>query len=237
MKEFDAKLIDVIQRTHDIKSFRFKVADDVVFQSGQYFFVTLNVDDKLTTKAFSFSNSPTEKGYIEFTKRITQSPFSKVLNKIDNGVQVHIRLPFGGFVLAPEQKKVAFLSGGIGITPIRSICKYATDTKLDTDIVLLYGNSTEEEIAFREDFDRMQVENTNLRIIYTLTSTEIKEECWSGRCGLIDKDMLCEEIPDWQERVFFICGPPGMVKGLICVLKDALNIPDERIKLEKFAGY
>ena len=237
MKEFDTNLIDVIQCTHDIKSFRFEVAGDVVFQPGQYFFVTLNVAGELVTKPFSFSNSPTEKGYIEFTKRITQSPFSKALDQLTTGTQVHLRLPFGGFTLAPEQKKIAFLSGGIGITPIRSICKYATDKKLDTDIVLLYGNNTEEEIAFRGDFDRMQVENTNMRIVYTLTSTDIKEECWSGRCGLIDKDMLCEEIPDWQERVFFICGPPGMVKGLICVLKDALNIPDERIKLEKFAGY
>jgi len=46
-----------------------------------------------------------------------------------------------------------------------------------------------------------------------------------------------EEIPDFIERVFYICGPPKMVESLINILKNRLGIQDERIKRENFVGY
>ena len=81
----------------------------------------------------------------------------------------------------------AFLSGGIGITPILSMCKFATDKGLATDMVLLYGNNKQEDIIFRDDFDQMQKENQHLRVVYTLTSADIDKAKWAGRTGYIDE--------------------------------------------------
>ncbi|MBN1354231.1 MAG: FAD-dependent oxidoreductase [Candidatus Omnitrophica bacterium] len=236
MENFETQLIDVINRTNDVKSFRFK-AGTVDFKPGQFFFVTINVEGTERTKHFSFSNSPTEKGYLEFTKRITASPFSAALAQLKPGDRVRLKMPFGSFTFGGEYDKIALLSGGIGITPLRSICKFATDKTLDTDIVLLYGNDTEGDIIFRNDFDDMQKKNKKLRAVYTLTSGKTVNGKWEGRRGYINDIMIKEEIPDFAERVFYICGPPLMVSSLTAVLNSDLGIKADRIRLERFTGY
>ena len=37
IKEFETKVIDIIQRTHDIKSFGFAIPEKIHFKPGQYF--------------------------------------------------------------------------------------------------------------------------------------------------------------------------------------------------------
>lgn len=236
MAELDTEVIDIIRRTHDVKSFRFKIDEDVNFKPGQFFLVTIKVKKEARSKHFSFSNSPTEKGYVEFTKRITESPFSKALDKLKIGDKAHLKMPYGSFTFEGEYSKIAFLSGGIGITPIRSMCKYATDMKLSANIVLFYGSNTQEDIIFKDDLDQMQSLNKNMKIVYTLISSGIDKR-WQGRIGYIDDKMVKEEIPDFRERIFYICGPPKMVKRLTTILGEGLNIQKNMIRLENFSGY
>jgi len=239
VKEFETNVIDVIQRTDNVKSFRFSIPRhiNIDFKPGQFFVVTIKIKGKEAAKHFSFSISPTEKGYVEFTKRITGSEFSWALNQLKKGDWARLKMPFGFFTFEGEHEKIALLSGGIGITCIRSICKFATDKKLPTDIVLLYSNKAENDIVFREDFARMQAENKNLKVIYTLTSSDADKSTWSGRIGRIDSKTVKEEIPDFKDRFFYICGPPKMVEALKSVLSDELKLEKEKIKFEHFTGY
>lgn len=237
MIKLETEVLDIIQRTHNVKSFRFRIKEDVDFKPGQFFFVTLKIDGTERTKHFSFSNSPTEEGYIEFTKRITDSEFSQALERLKARDWARLKMPYGSFTFGGEYKKITFLSGGIGITPIRSICKFATDSMLPTDMVLLYGNNREEDIIFRKDLDDMQAVNKNLRIVYTLTSSDIDRKIWKGRTGYIDDTMIKEEIPDYTERIFYICGPPKMVESLINILRNKLGVQENRIRIENFSGY
>ena len=237
MIEFETEVLEVIPRARNVKSFRFKSNEDVNFKPGQFFFVTIRNNGKDLTKHFSFSNSPTEKEYIEFTKKLTGSDYSEALDKLKPGDWAILKLPNGAFTFEGEHKKIALLTGGIGITPFRSICQFVTDKNLTTDIVLLYGNNTEEDIIFREDFDRMAKKYNNLRVVYTLASPDIDRSTWKGRTGLISSKMIKEEIPDFGERVFYYCGPPKMVEYLGRILKDELSIPDSRLIKENFPGY
>ena len=237
MVDFDTSVIDIIDRAPGVKSFRFKKTKEADFKPGQFFMVTIEVEGEKRPKHFSFSNSPTEGEFLEFTKRITYSPFSRALDSLKVGDWAHLKMPYGSFTFTGEHKKVAFLSGGIGITPLRSMCRYATDTKIASDIVLFYGNKTEDGIIFRDDLDKMAQDNKHLRIVYTLTARDLDETRWKGRRGHIDEAMIREEMPDYKDRVFYICGPPGMVKGLTDLLKNSLGIKKENIVLENFTGY
>lgn len=236
VKEFETNVIDIIQRTHDIKSFRLAIPGEIHFKPGQYFVLTIKINGKKATKHFSFSISPTEKRYVEFTKRITDSEFSQALDRLKVGDWVRLKLPYGFFTFEGEYDKIAFLVGGIGITAVRSICKYACDKKLPTDIVLIYGNKTEKDIAFHEDFLQMEKENKKLRVVYTLDNP-IDKTTWKGRAGFINSNMIREEIPDYTERVFYTCGPPKMVDYLKDLLKEELKLDKEKIKWEHFPGY
>jgi ferredoxin-NADP reductase len=236
MWQFESELSEIIQRTPDIKSFRFPVkAKGVRYRSGQFFFITIKVHGKEAIHHFSFSSSPTDKGYIEFTKRITSSDFSQALDVMQPGTWAHLRGPEGNFTLPQKQRHLAFLSGGIGITPLRSMLRYIAAKRLPYDVALLYGNNSFEDIAFRQELDDLAASHPNLRVEYMLSGSNLPPD-WKGKPGFINRDLVGELILDSKERLFYISGPPRMVITLEAEL-DALGIPSAQIKRDSFTGY
>jgi glycine betaine catabolism B len=229
MTEYYATLIKTIEVVPGVKSFRFARAPDFSFSAGQY--AMMNISDD-SFRFFSISNSPTEPDYLEFTMRMSGSDYKNALNSLKPGDKVKIKGPFGQFTYRPEYKKNVFLSGGIGITPIRSIMKYVCDEKIATDMILLYGNRNEEGIAFKKDLDDIAVEN-KIKVVHVLSEAG---PSWTGYRGYITKEIIAKEVPDYTERTFYICGPPGMVSSLTKTL-DELKIDKTKIILENFAGY
>ncbi len=234
---FETELAEVIQRTPSIKSFRFQIrAKGFRYRPGQFFFITIMVNGQEADHHFSFSSSPTEKGYMEFTKRITGSAFSQTLAKIQPGAWARIRGPLGSFVLPQKPQKLSFLSGGIGITPLRNMMRYATDKRLPYDIVLLYGNPTVEEIAFREELEAMQgLDTPGIRIEHILSGPGLPAN-WRGRTGFVNSQVVAEVMPDYMERLHYISGPPKMVTSLKEQL-ESLGVPNRQMKLDSFTGY
>ena len=80
--KFETRLKEVISRTHNVKSFRFPRPTKLKYLPGQFFFITIKNKEEELTKHFSFSSSPSEKGYIEFTKKLSESEFSDTLKKL-----------------------------------------------------------------------------------------------------------------------------------------------------------
>lgn len=228
-----ARVIKVIPRTYNVKSIRVAVDGQIVYKPGQFLKVTLN-NDKNLERYLSISSSPTEEGYLEFTKKITASDFSVALSDLKPGDLVSVEYPYGTFTLERAEGKIAFISGGIGITPIRSMCKFAVDKKLDLDIVLLYANNSVKDIAFREDFEKMRGESDRLRAVHVLCEKDMEFACVVGR---INPDLIKKEIPDYIERSFFLCGPPSMVEAMKGILVKELSLPSGKIITENFQGY
>jgi len=231
--ESESKIKEIIQRTYNVKSFRVGIDDGIDFKAGQFLQVSLKTEPELK-RYLSISSSPSEKGYLEFTKKITESDFSKTLNSLNVGDHVKIKYPFGNFTLDEAAKKIAFISGGIGITPIRSICKFTVDKNTGTDIVLIYANRTIGDIAFREDLTQMQKQYSKLKVIHVLS--EASNELIS-RVGRVNNLLIREDIPDFLERKFYLCGPPAMVEAMKKILSEELILPKESIITENFSGY
>ena len=237
MKQFRARVIAVIPRTHNVTSFRLVAEEAPNFQAGQFLQVTLTVNGAEQSKYFSFSSAPTEKGYFEFTKKMTGSDFSKALGQLKLGDTLALKMPLGSFVLDEAVPKQAFLSGGIGITPIRSMLKDASDRCLPGDRVLFYSNRSPEDIVFREELEAMAKDRKDLRVVLSLDTAEVCPPGWKGKCGFISAAMIKKELPDYAERIFYVCGPPVMVTHLVSMLEMQLQVKPEYIKKENFAGY
>jgi glycine betaine catabolism B len=234
--EFDTKFIQVVQRTPSVKTFRLDTrGQQVDYKSGQFFFITIKINGKEANHHFTISSSPTEKGYIEFTKRITPHEFSQALNVLQPGEWAHVRGPSGYFTLPDKPQKLGFLSGGIGITPMRSMLRYVADNKLGWDIVLLYGNSSYEEIVFRDELEQIRAASPGIRVENILSGPDFPQD-WKGKRGMINKDLITQLVSDYKERIFYISGPPKMVILLEEQL-SALNVPREQIKRDSFTGY
>ncbi len=238
IQEFEARLLNIIPRgncvqCHETCSFRFENPLNINFEPGQYFFVTIKNKDIKYRHHFSFSNSPTEKSYLEFTTKLRDSDFKNALRRLKKGDKVVIKGPIGDFTLDKNIDKIGMITGGIGVTPLRSICKYCTDTQLRNDIILLYGNHREEDIAFRDDFSEMQNLNSNLKIVHALSEPS---ESWNGYKGRINLELIKKEIQDYLKRFFYLSGPPGMVKAMDELLLK-LKVPKKQIKKELFPRY
>ncbi len=232
-KEIDLKVKEIIQRTYNVISVRLKSGCDLDYQAGQFLQVTLSGDPSLK-RYLSISSSPTEKGYIEFTKKITQSSFSRALQNLKSGDSVRVQYPMGKFILDDPAAKIAFLSGGIGITPIRSIAKFVIDRELGTDMVLLYANRSIKDIVFREDFEAMQRRSKSFKVMHVLCESAPGFKC---TVGLINGAVIKNEIPDFLQRKFFLCGPPQMVEAMKNILSGELGLAGENIVTENFSGY
>ena len=48
---------------------------------------------------------------------------------------------------------LVFLSGGIGVTPFRSMLKYATDSQLPVKITVFDSNRNQDNILYKDEFD------------------------------------------------------------------------------------
>ena len=231
--EFEEKIEDIIVRTHNVKSFRFARPHRFSYKPGQFAFVTVEVAGQKIRKPLTLSSSPTELDHIEFTKKLTGHPFSDGLEALKIGDAVRLDAPYGNFALDGRFSRVAMLAGGIGITPMRSMCKYCTDRNRDAVVALLYANNAEMDVVFRWELEEMVKQNRNLKVVFTLSEAGPD---WKGHTGRIDVDMIREEVPDFLTAIFYVCGPPAMVDVMRTVLRD-LGTSMDSIKTEDLIGY
>lgn len=239
-------LIEKRQETPTIYSFIFKAQEPFQFIAGQLLQIYVpheNPDSRGIRRAFSIASSPTE-DFIMIATRIIEngSSFKKALMSLPPKTTIEAEGPYGIFNL-PENDSThcIFITGGVGITPVRGLLKYATDKRLPTPITLLYSNVTPEEIVYRELLDELESQNANLDIVYTITQPQDSKTAWSsqtqwsGKVGRIDKELIQEKIKDQNTR-FYVSGPIALVENFYNLLKK-LGIGDDSIKRENFPGY
>ena len=231
--KFETKILEIIPRTADVASYRLPRPSELNYKPGQFFFVALKQGDKELNKHFSFSSSPTDTGFIEFTKRFTDHEYSMALKAAKVGDWARIDAPYGAFTFEGEFPKIALLAGGIGVTPFMSICKNATDKQLQSEITLFLGCRTPNDIPFRQELESMQQANKNLKLHFVVNQPTPD---WKGATGIITADMIQKELPDYKDNIFYCCGPPGMVTAMEKMI-DSIGLPKTQLKLEYFTGY
>jgi len=236
MKEVRAKLQEKVSRTESVVSFRFLLPEEIDFLPGQFLQVIFdenNRSNKELNKYLSLSCSP-GKDYIEVTKRISDSHFCQRLAALKKGDTVALKLPLGSCVYRDEYKNIAFLIGGIGITPVISILEYIVERKLDTEVNLFYSNRSEDDIAFKEELGRWQAQNQKIKVHYTVTECQPKGAgCVFGR---IDKLLINQQACDLNQGTVYIFGPPKMVEAMYNLTLE-LSCNKENVMTEKFVGY
>ncbi|MCM8805719.1 MAG: FAD-dependent oxidoreductase [Candidatus Omnitrophica bacterium] len=217
------RVIDVIKRSSDVKSIRVEKNENLNFIPGQFFKFTI----KNQSRYLSASSSPL-RNFIEFTKRLTSSEFSKNFDVLEKNDSVILEGPYGKFSLQHDDKKILFIAGGIGITPVFSILEHSFITKDTRNMILLYGNKTG-NIPFKKELIEFE-KGINLKILFF--TEEFEPECYHG---CIDVNSIRNLVPDFNERTTFISGPPAMVENIKNQIQDAKL--DVKIRTEKLIGY
>ncbi len=229
--------LERIERTAaDTYDFVFRAPRRFAFQAGQYLEWTMDVDrpdSRGNRRYFTLASAPSEAKVrlgVKFYRG--SSAFKRSLANMAPGDTIHAAQLAGSFTLpADREAKLAFLAGGIGITPFRSMLQHLLDRQEPRPITVLYGNETEDDIAYRDVLDAAH-EELGIRTIYVVAR--------GGRRGqypgIIDARLVRQAVPDFAERTFYISGPQGMVRSLRKMLL-VMGVRRSRIKVDFFPGF
>ncbi len=126
--------------------FRFDKPQGFTYKAGQFADDTLinpeETDAEGNVRGFSLASALYE-DHVMFTTRMRDIAFKRNMHKLDIGTEVNFDAPYGSFTLQNNTKIPAvFLSGCIGITPVRSIILQGTHDKTEYKIFLFYANKT-----------------------------------------------------------------------------------------------
>ena len=224
--------------TNEIMAFYWEKPADFKYIAGQNGNFTLinpsETDEKGNIRTFSFVGTPYEKNLIIAT-RMRNTAFKRNLKSMPIGTKIKLDGPYGDFKLHKNYLKPAvFLIGGIGITPVLSIIATAIHDKQPHIITLLFSNKTPEDAPFIQKLDKLANENSNFTFIPVYTKTFDSKE--GSEQGHIDANMLNKYIPNIAEPIYYLSGPPEMVKSIRQLLID-IGADEDNLRAEEFSGY
>ncbi len=184
---------------------------------------------------FSFASAPQHQDFFMITTRMRDSKYKKTLKTLPLGTKLRCLGPNGNLVLHEDSSKPAvFLSGGIGITPFRSLIESSILGNLPHSIHVFYSNRTIEVAAFHDEFERWATQHPQFH--YHPTLTQALPADWKYRSGKIDATMIRQQFGALNDAVFYVAGPEGMVSAMRSLLIDA-GVSRDAIRLESFSGY
>jgi ferredoxin-NADP reductase len=236
MERSVAKVVEKIRRTPGAISVRMERSAAFSYQAGQWAEWMLPGG---LVRTLTISSSPTE-SFLEFTKRLSSSDFSSALGVLAPGDLVGVRGPGGTFGFPSRSEgpepvegpvKAAFLTGGIGITPFRSILRFQADTGRHPDRIFLFFNRNIDEIPFGPELEEIARRDPTFELVHVL---EEPPPGWAGWTGRIRREILEKEIPDLARRLVFVCGPPPMIAAADALLAE-MGVPPARVRKELFA--
>lgn len=228
----------IIDTGKNAKVIRLSAAEGYLppFEAGQYINLFTEIDGVRTSRPYSISSSPRQRGYYEITVARSACGFVSdyLLDEVKVGDAFTANGPAGVFRYQPvfHSKKSLFLAGGSGITPFLSMTREVLEAHLDRDIVLLYGCRNEQAALYHEELGAYAAAYPNFR--YHLVISD-NVSGWTGETGFLDGAHITQLVPDYTERTCYICGP--QVMNEFCQRElEALGVPEKRIRRELFGA-
>ncbi len=211
-----AKIMSVMQVTHDVKSFRLEKPPGYSFQPGQA--TELSVNRKGWTeekRPFTFT-SLAEDPFLEFTiKRYPDHHgVTDQLHTLSSGDELILRDVWGAI---GYKGPGYFIAGGAGITPFLAILRRLSKDRKTGDNILFFSNKTSADIIDEEELKAMLKGNAEFIL------TRERRLGYTG--GNIDEAFLKQRVKDFSKN-FYICGPDPMIEAISAILRGLGASPD-----------
>lgn len=221
------------QESSNITSFYLKPADGMnvpTYQPGQYISVRLTIpgEQYLHNRQYSLSQAAKQDEFRISVKRDADNdPNGRVSvyfhDEVEVGDTIEVSAPAGEFVLDTEKTTpVAFISGGVGITPMMSMFETVATLTPDRPTVFLHAARNESLHAFDKDIQKYigAMDNAAYKTLYSDQPN-----------GYITHAIL-EEYVDITGEVY-VCGPVPFMEQMIREL-HSLGMKDDQIHYEFF---
>jgi glycine betaine catabolism B len=244
--DLKVRCAEIIDETHDVKTFRFVADPSLLFnyKPGQFITLDLEINGEEVLRSYSISSTPSRPHSLEITvKRVPATsedfPAGLVSNWLhDNlkvGSEIKLSGPTGKFTCFqyPSQK-LLFISAGSGITPMMAMSRWLCDTMANCDVVFLHSARTPADIIYQQELMMMSARHKKFHPLVTVTQNNSGQN-WLGLTGRVTASMLQLIVPDFLERVAFVCGPEAF---MTCTkqLLASLHFPIDNYHEESFGS-
>ncbi|RST58003.1 NO-inducible flavohemoprotein [Siminovitchia terrae] len=237
----ELEVVDKVKESDVITSFYFKAKDGQplpVYEPGQYITVKVNIPGEkyALNRQYSLSCAPGNKYYRISVKRETDfQPNGKVSNYLHDhlnvGDTIEVSAPAGDFTLnMDETAPVAFISGGVGLTPLMSMLEALVKNDSDRKVTFIHSARHEGVHAFNKEACELagKLQHGSCHYGYQDPVNKDGEHDFSG---YITKEFLADKIS--KDTICYVCGPVSFLKNVIRMLSD-LGVPEENIRYEFF---
>ena len=147
------------------------------------------------------------------------------LANLKPGTRIIAEGPYGAFTPSLTGRRVLFIAGGVGITPIRAMFA-ALPKRMSGGITLLYRASHPRDVVFSRELNAI-ANDRNAALHYLIGSR--------AELGYdpLDAENLQRTVPGLHRYEAYVCGPTGMTQAAVDALVEA-GIPRRRIHHESF---
>jgi ferredoxin-NADP reductase len=180
------------------------------FLPGQFLHLALDAyspgDFWPDSRSFSIASAPAERQLLRITYSVKGQFTSRMEAELHEGSQVWIKMPYGDFLINAE-KDVCLLAGGTGVTAFTAFLA-GLPAEHTHHITLFYGARHPDLLIYRPLVESAAANCPNLHP-YFLSEEGEAPGCISGRINL---DQIWQALPDPQAVVYYLSGPPLMLK-------------------------
>jgi ferredoxin-NADP reductase len=238
MPIYQVKLLGREEVAADTMAFWVEKPTGFSYKPGQFADFTLadppETDAEGNIRGFSLASAPYEE-HLMFATRMRDTAFKRILKKLPAGAELTLDAPYGSFTLHHNESVPAvFLTGGIGVTPVRSIVLQAAHDHSGSRITLFDCNRRREEAVFLEELTEAQNQNPNYKFVGVMTRADKSQ--WPGETGHLTADMLRKYVSDLSRPIYYVAGPREMVGAMRAILTEC-NVDGDNIRTEEFSGY
>ena len=213
------------------------------FLAGMYATVEMQIGETRTSRPYSISSAPYQARQedhpsLAITVRNGKPGEGFAANWLyENtrpGDKFRIHVPYGFFYYEPlrDSKNIVALAGGSGITPFYSMAQEIADGKQDTNLTILYGSVSHDDIILEKELKKICNRCFKVRFINVI-SGEGAELQDGDEKGFISAEIIRKYMG--EDPTFFVCGPLAMYNFVAEELKR-LGVPQRRIRMETFGA-
>lgn len=226
---------EVKQITHDVVQIVASPQKNAFINPRPGQFLEFQINKFGETHPFTISFYNEENHDISISPK-SSGKFSAALTNLKPGDVVYLDGPYGVFTkqaYKDENQNIVLIAGGIGITPFLRFFEHFKNNAFKYDeVVLVYGNKTPDDIAYKEMIDEL-LKFGNFKVVNIL-SVDTKGD-QSFEKGYITFEIIKKYLDRPHSNYkFFVCGPPIMMDKVIPDLKTN-GIESKKIYSEKFS--
>ena len=225
----------------DIRYFRFKHLNAAIetYAPGQHIRLEAEINGRWIQRAYTLTSVADLHDYYEIAVKLEEKGvFSNWLhNELTEQSDIRMSRPQGDDLEldTATQDPIVCLVNGVGVTPAIAFMRYLSREKSQKSLYIDYSVRKENEVAFKQEFKQLDIENFKATLRITRGKNKQLENEIDSRITIENKRIsetdiknICNQYP---KADFYICGSKGYNETIKKHLQDSgiaeIKIHDE----------